>query len=110
RHYADRKRCPTRAVSCHLPMMDHRRTSRGNGFLSPSLSCSPSIELLPSAGDPTTGESQIEGDKVEEVEALRDGHAGVHGRHCAPPILSGQGNVTFGESSTDSRVRAPARA
>jgi hypothetical protein len=22
----------------------------------------------------------------EEVEALRDGHAGVHGRHCAPRI------------------------
>jgi hypothetical protein len=77
-------------------MMVGRRVPSENLFLSPSLSRSPSIGLLPWAGDPRPGESQIEGDKVEEVEGPR-----------VPP---GQGNVTFCESPADSRVRAHARA
>jgi hypothetical protein len=38
RHSADRKRCPTSGVSCHLPIMLRRRASLENGFLSPSPS------------------------------------------------------------------------
>ena len=43
---------------------------------------------------------RFEGNKVEEVEAPRDGHAGAHGRHSAPPNPSSQSDVTLGRAGS----------